>query len=133
MKRRTISTSPSGASLLAAATAFAPAAQAGNVAWSVELGGPGFAVAAGQPGYWRRLLRRARYLRSRSHRPYYRPWYRAAVAVLPPVAYVRPPVGLSVLRARAGRRGTRSRMVYAPRPIAWAHGYAVAASGLRSY
>jgi hypothetical protein len=30
---------------------IAPAASAGNVAWSVSIGGPGFAVSAGQPGW----------------------------------------------------------------------------------
>ena len=31
--------------------AFVPAAQAGNVAWGVSVGGPGFTVVAGQPGW----------------------------------------------------------------------------------
>lgn len=30
---------------------LAPTAAAGNVAWSVSIGGPGFAVSAGQPGW----------------------------------------------------------------------------------
>ena len=37
---------------LAAGVAFAPGASANNVAWGVSVGGPGFAVSAGQPGYW---------------------------------------------------------------------------------
>jgi hypothetical protein len=35
----------------AAGIAFAPAATAGNVAWNVSLGGPGYAVTFGQPGW----------------------------------------------------------------------------------
>ena len=36
---------------LVASAAFAPSASAGNVAWSVTLGAPGFAVSAGAPDY----------------------------------------------------------------------------------
>jgi hypothetical protein len=39
------------AATAAIGTVIAPAAAAGNVAWSVSIGGPGFAVAAGQPGW----------------------------------------------------------------------------------
>ena len=46
---------PALAAAVAIATAigfaYAPAASAGNVAWSVSIGGPGFAVSAGQPGW----------------------------------------------------------------------------------
>ena len=65
--------------------AFAPAASASNVAWSVSVGGPGFAVSAGQPGYWH------------GYRGYgygygyarYRPWYRpvAPIVYAAPVVY----------------------------------------------
>ena len=94
------------ATILAGGIAFAPAATASNVAWSVSVGGPGFAVSAGQPGYWG------------GHREngygfaHYRPWYRPvapnvypapvdysygyvaprAVVVAPRPVYVRPPV-----------------------------------------
>jgi uncharacterized membrane protein len=47
---RIVSASLVGA-VLATATLFAPAASAGNVAWSVAIGGPGFAIGAGQPGF----------------------------------------------------------------------------------
>ena len=64
--------------VLVAAAALVPAAGASNVAWSVSLGGPGFAVSAGQPGFaggpstgspWR---------------PHWRPAFRPVV-VAPPV------------------------------------------------
>ena len=122
MKLRTISTTAIGASLLVAATAFAPAAHAGNVAWSVSVGGPGFAVAAGQPGYGGAYYGNRYY--GAPYRPYYRSWYRP-VAVLPPPPVVLPYYAPApVVVAPAAR-------VYAPRPIAWAHGYAV--PGYRAY
>jgi hypothetical protein len=67
------------AAALVACAAFAPAATAGNVAWSVTLGAPGVAVSAGAPGYgaW--------------GGPYYGPAapirYAASIAIVPPVAY----------------------------------------------
>ena len=70
MNRRTLSTLAVCGALLAAA-AFVPTAQAGNVAWSVSVGGPGFAVSAGQPGFYGGYYR-APYLRPIAH-PYYRP------------------------------------------------------------
>ena len=130
MRLRTISTMAIGASLLAAATAFAPAAHAGNVAWSVSIGGPGFAVAAGQPGYGGAYYGGNRYYGAPYHR-YYRSWYRP-VAVLPPVPYV-PPQVVFPYYAPAPVVVAPAPRVYAPRPIAWAHGYAVARPGYASY
>ena len=41
-----------GTAAVGAAAMFSPAASAGsNVAWSVSVGGPGFAVTAGEPGW----------------------------------------------------------------------------------
>lgn len=53
---------------LAGAAAVLPstATAGGNVAWNVSVGGPGFAVSAGQPGY---------YGYGAPYRPYYRPAY----------------------------------------------------------
>ncbi|MCC6194109.1 MAG: hypothetical protein IT518_06525 [Burkholderiales bacterium] len=64
--------------LVGAATLFSTAASAGgNVAWSVSIGGPGFAVSAGQPYY------------SAPYRPYYKPYhFRPAPAYRP---YYYPP------------------------------------------
>jgi hypothetical protein len=86
------------ASALAAATFFAPAASAGNVAWSVSIGGPGIAIAAAQPGYWGGAGYRGAY--GYGYRPYYggyyRPWYRPVVrppiVYAPPLAYAAPVV-----------------------------------------
>jgi|SoiMethySBSTD1v2_1073268.scaffolds.fasta_scaffold221351_3 hypothetical protein len=87
MLRRTLTT----AALAAAAvvgTLAAPAAQAGNVGWSVSIGAPGIGVTVGQPygyGYAPAYYGpRAVYA---PYRPYYgyRPYY-------PPVPYVAPVV-----------------------------------------
>jgi len=50
---------------LGAGLAVAPAASAGNVGWSVSIGGPGYAVSAGAP----------------YRGPYYRPYYRPGLSV----------------------------------------------------
>jgi hypothetical protein len=67
-----------GTAAVGAAAMFSPAASAGsNVAWSVSVGGPGFAVTAGPPRYY-----------GAPYRPYYRPhYYRPAPVVRP---YYRP-------------------------------------------
>jgi hypothetical protein len=86
-----------GAAAVGAAAMFSPAANAGgNVAWSVSVGGPGFAVTAGQPrwGHYRAPYRPY-------YRPYYRSYYRPApvyrpyyaprpVYYAPPVVYAQP-------------------------------------------
>jgi hypothetical protein len=51
MKRRTATVIALCSTLLAATAAFAPTVRAGNVAWGVSVGGPGFSVVAGQPGW----------------------------------------------------------------------------------
>jgi hypothetical protein len=51
MKRRNITAIALCSTLLAATAAFVPTVQAGNVAWGISVGGPGFSVAAGQPGW----------------------------------------------------------------------------------
>ena len=79
MIRRTATVLTSAAAVCAA-LAFAPAATAGNVAWNVSVGGPGFAVSAGQPGYWG-----VNAWRPGVAAPYYRPWHRPVVAA--PLAY----------------------------------------------
>jgi hypothetical protein len=100
MNRRTaIAIALSGA--LFATAAFVPAAQAGNVAWGVSIGGPGFAVSAGQPGYvGGRAYYRAPYVPVA--RPYWRPYYRPyapyvyrPVVVAPAPYYYAPPVSYS--------------------------------------
>ena len=72
-----------GAALAAAAFAFAPAAKAGQVAFNVSIGGPGYAVSVGNAPYYGGY--RHGY---RGHR-YYRP---APVYVAPPVIYRPAPV-----------------------------------------
>ena len=62
-----------------AGLAAAPAASAGNVAWSVSVGGPGYAVSAGAPAYW-----------GPTYQPYYsgyRPYYVAPPVYAAPVVY----------------------------------------------
>ncbi len=61
---------------LGAGLAVAPAASAGNVGWSVSIGGPGYAVSAGAP-YWG---------------PYYRPYYPAYSPYYVPPVYAAPVV-----------------------------------------
>ncbi len=125
MNRRILSTLAACGALLAAA-AYIPVAQAGNVAWSVSVGGPGFAVSAGQPGFYRGYYR-APYLRPIA-RPYYRPWYGAALVVRP-VALVRPRVIYP--------HYAPAPVVYAPRGIVYAqpygYGYPYYAPGSGSY
>jgi hypothetical protein len=97
---------------LLAAAAFVPTAQAGNVAWGVSIGLPGFGVVAGQPGYYG-----GRGYYGGPYRPYYRPWYRAAV-VAPPVAYVAPPVAYY---APAPVVYAPRRVVYGPTPLPYVY------------
>jgi hypothetical protein len=89
MSRR-IAIATAVAAALAATTFFVPAASAGNVAWSVSIGGPGIAITAGQPGYWGGAGYRGGY--GYGYRPYYggyyRPWYRPVVR--PPIVYAPP-------------------------------------------
>ena len=86
--------------LLAASSPFVPTAQAGNVAWGVSVGGPGFSVSAGQPGYYGgRSFYGAPYYQVA--RPFYRPAYR--------VPFVAPPVAYSYY--------VSAPIVYAPRPV----------------
>lgn len=91
---------------LAGATAMLPATASagGNVAWSVSVGGPGFAVSAGQPAYYGGPYRP--YYRPAHYGPYRGPYYRPApvvytpyyprviapapVVVAPPVVYTQP-------------------------------------------
>lgn len=84
-----------GTTLIGAAALFShPAAAGSDVAWSVSVGGPGFAVTAGQPYYGGAGQYGAPY------RPYYGPRYRpVVVAPVPayrpwygPVTYYAPPV-----------------------------------------
>ena len=120
MNRRTVATIALCSSCIAA-TAFVPAAQAGNVAWGVSVGGPGFNVTAGQPGYYGgRGYHGAHYVPYA--RPYFHPWYRAAVAV-PPLAYVMPPVAYPYYAPAP--------LIYAPRPVIYAQ--RPVAYGYRSY
>ncbi|MFO1397157.1 MAG: hypothetical protein U1F48_08845 [Burkholderiales bacterium] len=89
-----------GTLLVGAAAAFAPAASANNVAWSVSVGVPGLAITAGEPAYY-----------GAPYRPYYRPYYRPVV-VAPPVVYAPyyAPVAAPVYRPYR---------YYAPRPVVY--------------
>ena len=86
--------------VLATGAFVVPTAHAGNVAWGVSIGGPGFSVAVGQPDYYggRGYYRAPLVPVARPYwRPYYRPYapygYRPIV-VVPQPAYVGPPVPL---------------------------------------
>jgi len=66
-----------GAALVAAATAFAPAAHAnGNVGFSVSIGAPGFAATVGNPPW------AAGYVAPYYAPYYYRPYYAPAPVVI---------------------------------------------------
>lgn len=97
MNRRSVIAIAFSSTLIATA-ALAPAANAGNVAWGVSVGGPGFSVAAGQPGYYggRGYYRAPYYPVARPlFRPYYRPYFYPAwrpIVVVPQVSYIAPPV-----------------------------------------
>ena len=100
------------AAAFVAAAAVATPAVAGNVAWGVTVGGPGFAVSAGQPAYggW--------------SGGYYGPAPYASVAVAPPVVYpyAAPYVGVVARPYYARYRP----YVYARGwhgPVRYAHGY----------
>ena len=90
MKRRTLTAITLGSTLLAATAAFVPAVQAGNVAWGVSVGGPGFTVVAGQPGW-----SGGRAWFGPPLRPFapfvYRPWLRP-VPIVAPIAFAPAPV-----------------------------------------
>lgn len=89
--------------LIGAAALFSSVASAGgNVAWNVSIGGPGFAVTAGEPGYVGAPYRP-------HHWPHFRPYYRPVV-IAPRVAF-RPWYGTVVSPVRY--------RVYAPRSVAY--------------
>jgi hypothetical protein len=105
------------AAVVAAATLATPAS-AGNIAWGVTLGGPGFAVIAGQPGYggW--------------GGPYYRPVVPipfAAVTVGAPVAYPYPAPYVAAVAQRyfypRFRPYVYSRGWHGPGPVHYVYGY----------
>ncbi len=85
-----------GTLLVGAAAAFAPAASANNVGWSVSVGVPGLAITAGEPTFY-----------GAPYRPHYRPWYRPVV-VAPPAVYA--PVPAPIYRPYRH---------YAPRPVVY--------------
>jgi hypothetical protein len=103
MNRRLLCASVLGPALFAAA-AFAPAASAGNVAWNVSVGGPGFAVTAGQPGYYG-----GHGYYGAPYRPYHRVWYRP-LAVPSPIVVAPAPAAYPYYEPAP--------VVYAPRPVA---------------
>jgi len=112
MSHRTVTVTALCGTLVAAA-AFVSSAQAGTVAWGVSVGGLGFNVSAGRPGYFGIHRYHGAPFRPIA-RPYYRPYfpstYRAAVAA-PPVAYPYYAPAPVVFAPRP--------VVYAPRPL-WA-------------
>ena len=71
-----------------AAAAFAPAASADRVGFSVSVGGPGYALSVGNYRYggyyddWRPAP-----VVVAPYAPYYRPYYPRPVVVAPPVVY----------------------------------------------
>ena len=87
-----------GTAAVGAAAMFSTAASAGgNVAWNVTVGGPGFAVSAGQPYYgapyrpYYRPYYNSYYRPAPVYRPYYRPYYAPRpVYYAPPVVYTQP-------------------------------------------
>ena len=98
MSHRKLFAAAVGTALIGATLLAAPVASAGNVGWSVSIGGPGYAVTAGEPFY------------GSPYRPYYRPYYQRyyqPVVVEPPV-YFAPPV--------VYRPYYRPYRVYAPAP-----------------
>ena len=76
------------AATLAGGAAFAPVASANNVGWSVSVGGPGFAVSAGQP-YWGGY-RGYGYGYGHGYGYHRRPAYRPVAPVVYPYGYVAP-------------------------------------------
>jgi hypothetical protein len=90
MKRRTATVIALCSTLLAATATFAPAVRAGNVAWGISVGGPGFGVVAGQPGWTG-----GRAWFGPPLRPFapvvYRPWLRP-VPIVAPVVFAPAPV-----------------------------------------
>lgn len=94
IKRSKVLVAAVGAALVGAASLFSPAASAGgNVGWSVSIGGPGFAVSAGQPWYgapWRPYYRPYYSRPAPVYRPYYRPYYPPRPVVYAPPVVVAP-------------------------------------------
>ncbi|MEO8752077.1 MAG: hypothetical protein ABI624_05305 [Casimicrobiaceae bacterium] len=113
MNRRIFSTLALCSATIVMASA-APAAFAGNVAWGVSVGGPGFSVAAGQPGYYG-----GRGYYGTPYRPHFRPYvrpylypaFRGPVIVTAPVVYPYGPVAYPYYAPAP--------VVYAPRPVAY--------------
>ncbi len=102
MKHRKIFATAAASAAIGAAALLAPAASAGNVGWSVSIGGSGFGIVAGEPAYRGGHHYHSRY--RAPYRPYYRPHYRPyyrPVVVAPPVVYAPRPI------------------VYAPAPIVY--------------
>jgi hypothetical protein len=98
MNRRIAMSTALCATVLAAGAFVVPTARAGNVAWGVSIGAPGFSVAVGQPGYYGgRGYYRAPFVPvARPYwRPYYRPYAYRPIVVVPQPAYVAPPVTYS--------------------------------------
>jgi hypothetical protein len=87
-KSRSIVLATAFAGALGAGLAFAPDASANSVAWGVSIGGPGFAIAAGQPAYWGGY-RGYRYGYGYGH-GYYRPYRPAVIYPAPVYAAPRP-------------------------------------------
>lgn len=116
MKNRIVTALAAGGALLAASAALAPLAHAGNVAWGVSVGGPGFAVTAGQPGWYG-----GRVGFGPAWRPFapvvYRPWLRPA-PVGAPWVFAPPAVTpwIAPRRVVVVRQPVR---IVAPRVVRW--------------
>ena len=97
MKRHTLTAIAICSTLVAATAAFVPTAEAGNVAWGVSVGGPGFNVVAGQPGWsggraW--FGPPLRPFAPFAYRPWLRPVPRVAPISIAPIAFAPVPVVL---------------------------------------
>jgi len=95
MKRSTHTAVVLCSTLLAATAAFVPPVEAGNVAWGISVGGPGFGVVAGQPGWsggraW--IGPPVRPFVPVVYRPWLRPWPIVAPIAFAPIAFAPAPV-----------------------------------------
>ena len=119
MRHRTVTAMKLCATLVAHAVLIS-SAHAGTVAWGVSVGGPGFSVSAGQPGYFGVHGYRGAPYRPVA-RPYYRPYlplaYRAAV-VVPLVANPYHAPAAVVVALRPGHFAPRG-VLHTQRPFAY--------------
>jgi hypothetical protein len=117
MKRRNLTTMALCGTLLATAAAFVPTANAGNVAWGVSVGGPGFTVVAGQPGWSGGRVWFGPPVRSFAS-VVYRPWLRPA-PIFAPIAIAPAPVFVPWVAPRRVVIVRQPVRFVAPAPVYW--------------